>query len=170
MIEVLVAILVLSFGMLAIAGIQSYAVQLPKISGFRAMASNLAMGHIEKMRANKVGFANGSYDETLSYDGTNNTIALQDCAYPSCTASTLAAMDRAATNNALRTALPAGGMRMVRDNGAGVPSTTTGNLWVIWNEPETFAALNPSNVDNCPAEVASFTRPKPRCLYIRFTL
>ena len=46
LIEALVAMLVLSFGMLAVGSMLSYAIQLPKMSGYRAQAVNLAAGHV----------------------------------------------------------------------------------------------------------------------------
>lgn len=167
LIEVLVAILLLSFGMLSLGSMLAYAVQLPKLAGNRAMATTLASGHIERMRSNTTGFRDGNYDENLSYNNTFNVPSLNECAYPDCTTTSLATMDKAYTNRALRKELPAGGMRVERDTASGL---TDGNLWIIWNEPATFAALNPTNSDNCPPQVADFVDPKPRCLYVRFKL
>jgi type IV pilus assembly protein PilV len=175
LIEVLVAILILSFGLLALGAMLAYAVQLPKLSGYRSTATLLAAGHIERMRANPVGFANGFYQETLTYDGTSGAVALADCDYPICTstnlANTLATMDKAYTNSTLRRELPAGGMRVNRATVNGALSATEGDLWVVWQEPSSFAALNPTGSDNCPSQVTdTYTDPKPRCLYVRFQL
>jgi type IV pilus assembly protein PilV len=167
LIEVLVAVLILSFGMLALGGMLAYAVQMPKLAALRATATNLAASHIERMRANITGFRNGSYDENLTYSGATTVTALNNCSYPSCTATSLATMDKATTLNSLRRELPAGGLRMERD---GTSGTTVGNLWIIWQEPTTFASISPSASDNCPAAVATFTNPRPRCLYVRFEL
>lgn len=189
LIEVLVAILILSFGMLALGSLLSFAVQMPKLSGYRATATHLATAHIERIRANPDGFADNAYTTTLSYDGTFASLSLNDCAYPDCTASTLAAMDNAATNQALRLALPAGGMLLQCDPSpctSTVPPTTPpttnsyGNLWIVWQEPSTYAALNPNSSDNsapnpnfsdnCPSEVKWTTSAPPRCLYLRFKI
>ena len=175
LIEVLVAILILSFGMLALGAMLSFAIQLPKLSGYRSTAVNLASGHIERIRANAAGFTNGFYSAPtapMSYDGTFNDIALSNCLYRDpCTELLLAAMDNADTKRAVRNQLPAGGMLLTCDT---APCTVNsyGNLWIIWQEPSTFAALNPlSTSDNCPTEVTStYTVPKPRCLYVRFKL
>ena len=178
LIEVLISVLILSLGMLALGAMLSFSVMMPKLSGYRASAINLASSHIERMRANPGhitgsaagGFNNGDYDK-LSYDGTFNEIELTDCAYPACTESSLATMDNAASQRAVRIALPAGGMFMRRDNISGATSLTVGNLWVVWQEPSTNATLNPSSSDNCPIEITSvYTNPKPRCLYVRFKL
>jgi type IV pilus assembly protein PilV len=169
LIEVLVAILVLSFGMLALGGMMAYGVQMPKIAAHRATAANLAAAHIERIRANPTGFHNGDYSKALSYDGTFAAIALADCAFPNCTATTLAEMDTAATRNAVRTQLPAGGMLTTCDT-APCSTKSYGNVWIIWQEPATNAALTSGSTDSCPAAVAAFTDPAPRCLYVRFKL
>lgn len=169
LIEVLVAILILSFGMLSLAGMLSFSVQLPKLSAYRAAASNLAATHAEKVRANPNAFANNLYTSSLSYDGTTNSIALSDCAYPNCTEATLATMDIAATQRAARIELPAGGMIM-KCGASACTKTSYADLWIVWQEPTTFATLDANASDNCPTEVTgnSSFNPKPRCLYLRF--
>jgi type IV pilus assembly protein PilV len=172
LIEVLVAILILSFGMLSLGAMLSFSVQLPKLSGYRATAANLASSHIERIRANAAGFADGFYippAAPLSYDGMLNIPPLAECTYPNCNEATLATMDNAATNNAVRIELPAGGMLLTCDT-TPCSSGSAGNLWIMWQEPSTYAALNPTDSDNCPTEVSGFTNPKPRCLYVRFKL
>ncbi|WP_293640459.1 type IV pilus modification protein PilV [Polaromonas sp.] len=171
LIEVLVAILILSFGMLSLGAMLSFSVQLPKLSGYRATAANLASSHIERIRANTVGFANNLYSVPISYVGTfNDDIALVECAYPNCNAASLATMDNTYTQKAVRNELPAGGMLLTCDTDTTTPCSPTsyGNLWIMWREPSTYAALNPTSSDNCPPGI-NFT-PQPRCLYVRFKL
>lgn len=172
LIEVLISILILSFGLLAMGGMMATAVQLPKMAALRATAASIAANHVDRMRANPAGFASGLYDENLSYDGTFSVPASADCNYPNCTAVSLATMDKAAVNRTLRQQLPAGGIRMERDASGGTPSTTAGNLWIIWQEPGSLAAFNNlANSDPCPSQVTSaYTNPAPRCLYLRFRL
>lgn len=170
MIEVLVAILLLSFGMLSLGAMLSFAVQAPKLSGYRATAVTLAASHVERIRANPSGFAADSYTSALSYDGTTSTIATANCVYPNCTSATLATMDNAATKNAVRIELPYGGMLMKCD-ASPCTATSYGNLWIVWQEPSTIASLNPTTSDNCPTEVTgTYTDPAPRCLYVRFKI
>ena len=76
-------------------------------------------------------------------------------------------MDLAYFNRIARQLLPAGGILIQQDTASG---PTDGNLWILWNEPSTLAALNPVNSDNCPSVAATFTNPAPRCLYVRFKL
>ena len=170
LIEVLIAILLLSFGMLSLGAMMAFGVQLPKLSAYRAVAVNLATAHIERIRANPTGFGADNYSAALSYDGTTTNVALADCAYPTCTPASLATMDNAAANQAIRSQLPAGGMMLTCDPTPCIWNSF-GNLWEIWQEPTTYAALNPATSDNCPVSVTStYTDPRPRCLYVRFKL
>lgn len=169
LIEVLIAILILSFGLLAMGGMMATAIQLPKLAAHRATATNIAINHIDRIRANPSGFSGGNYDDTLSYDGSLTVPSLNDCAYPLCDASSLANMDKAYTKMILRQLLPAGGMLIQRDTTGG--STTEGNLWIIWQEPGTASTLKAGTSDNCPTAITStYTNPAPRCLYMRFRL
>ncbi len=168
LIEVLVAILLLSFGMLSLGVMLSFAVQMPKLSGYRATATNIAANHIERIRANPGGFRNDAYRLPLSYDGTSKEMELSDCSYPACTEATLATMDNAAAKRTVRIGLPSGGMLVTCDTSP-CGNNSYGNLWVIWQEPSTRAALDPTASDNCPDQVTkAYTSPKPRCLYVRF--
>lgn len=168
LIEVLVAILVLSFGMLALGGMLAYAVQMPKLAGYRATAAHLASSHIERIRANRAGFIAGFYEAGLSFDNTTTSLNLDTCTYPDCTVQTLADDDNAATNRAVRLELPAGGT-LTLCNPAPCAEDSFGDLWVIWQEPATNAALLAADSDNCPALVTALNlTPAPRCLYLRF--
>lgn len=171
LIEVLVAVLILSFGMLALGGMLAYAVQLPRLSAYRASAVQIAAGQIERMRANTAGYKNGSYNETMSF---RQPLVGFACAYPACSDDTLASADRSDTNALLRKDLPGeAGMRMVCNGGD--CSTLEGDVWVMWTEPSTLASLSSADNDQCPASgtapaFAPFIAPVPRCLHIKFKL
>ena len=100
LLEVLVAILILSFGMLALSGLLAFSVQAPKLAAYRATATSLAASHIERMRANPAGFGLDSYKETMTYNTTLPT--LTPCAYPACTPDSIAAFDKSDTNATIR--------------------------------------------------------------------
>lgn len=168
LIEVLVAVLLLSVGMLSLGLSLSFSVLLPKLTGYRATAINLAASHIERIRANPGGFRQDAYRTALSYDGTSNDIKLSDCSYPACTEASLASMDNAASQRAARVQLPAGGMLVTCDTSP-CSGNAYGNLWIVWQEPSGRGILNPANSDNCPRQVTdTYTSPMPRCLYVRF--
>ena len=174
LLEVLIAILLLSIGLISLGSMLSFSVQMPKLSGYRSGAVNLASSYVERMRANTEGFASGAYDQASSYDGLHTpqgVVEADHCAYPACNATSLARMDFADLKVAVRAELPAGGVYMVRDSHGGVPSSTDGNLWLMWQEPSSFALINPSASDNCPSQMAdSLANAQPRCLYMRFSL
>ncbi len=173
--------LLLSFGMLALASMMAFAVQAPKLSAYRATAANLASSHIERMRANPEGFANNRYTTALngsSWDFTSIDPKGADCTHPNCTESTLAAMDIQATRGTVRRDLPAGDIVMWCNMPPAITASnctkaSQGNMWIIWQEPNTNSLLG-ANSDNCPPDVTSTytgypTSPTPaRCLYIRF--
>jgi type IV pilus assembly protein PilV len=170
LIEVLVAILLLAFGMLSLGAMMSFAIQMPKLSDYRATAANLASAHVERIRANRMGFEANAYSFPLNYDASSTSLAPTNCAFPSCTPDTLATMDNSSTAQIIRSKLPAGGFMLSCNPDPCTPASNSfGNIWVIWQEPSTFASLNPQNSDNCPTEVTgTFTNPRPRCLYVRF--
>lgn len=174
LIEVLVAILILSFGMLSLGAMLSFSVQLPKLSGYRAAATNLASSTVERIRANPDGFSSGNYvaglNETSANGWSFTAISLSDCSYATCTSSSLATMDIQASRSAVRRELP-GGDLIMKCSTSPCAKTSYGEIWIIWQEPSTFAALTPSSSDNCPTEATTlYTDPKPRCLYVRFKI
>ena len=167
LIEVLVAMLLLSFGMLSLGSMLSVAVQAPKLSGYRAAAVNLASSHIGRMQANPNGF--DAYILPLSETAWSFTELESDaCTYPACDESDLARMDDAATRQAVRRQLPAGDLLVTCSPKACGPGAVA-NLWVVWQEPASSAAINLSSADHCPEEVTKiYTDPLPRCFYVRF--
>lgn len=171
LIEVLVSILILSFGMLSLGAMLSFAVQAPKMSGHRATATNLASGYIERIRANQAEFIknNNKYLNDINFDGstTKYTLSKNNCAYPNCNNTTIASADYDEYKVAIRDELPGGGLFVEQDSADA--TQTSGNLWILWLEPQTFAALDAGNSDNCPTSVQNMN-PKPNCLYVRFKL
>jgi type IV pilus assembly protein PilV len=174
LIEVLVSLLLLSIGAVALNSMLMVTVNLPKLAGYRATAVNLANSYVERMRANTSGFELGSYQLSGSSYANDTTQLTADegnlCEFPECSAAGIAAMDFEVIRIAARAALPAGGIFMLNDASGGAPSQTTGNLWVIWNEPSTTAWLDASRTDNCPDEALAFENAQTRCVYVRFNL
>jgi type IV pilus assembly protein PilV len=174
LIEVLVTVLILSFGMLALSGMLAYAVQMPKFSAYRSSAVMMGAAHVEKMRANATGFRNGSYLENMTYVVAVG--APSSCAYPLCDAGSIAAMDKYDSASEARLKLPEGGMRV---SCPGTPQSCAlgeGDLWIMWQEPATFASINAASSDECPdpatvAPLGSYTFAiQPRCIHIRFKI
>jgi len=168
LVEVLVSVLVLSLGILGLSAMFAYAVQMPRLSAYQSAALGIASSHIDKIRANAAGFQEGAYAKPLSYDGTFHAVPAVTCDFPTCSPRTLADMDSAATSALARKELPAGGI-LVSCTPQPCSPTSSGNLWVVWQEPRSRFALNAVATDNCPVEVTSrFNDPRPRCLYLPF--
>jgi len=172
LIEVLVAILLLSFGMLALGAMMSFAVQAPKMSAYRATATNLANSYVERIRANPEGFAKsdgtgGSYETALNGAGSITYSSASDCIYPACTAASLATKDMQDIRLETRRQLPTGDV-ILKCSATPCLTASFGELWIVWLEPSSVASLSAAS-DNCPTEATTvYTSPAPRCLYIRF--
>jgi len=172
LIEVLVSILILSFGMLALGAMLGFAVQAPKMSAHRSTATNLASAYIERLRANKAEFskAGSTYLQANTFDFSTTKFVVDPknaCAYPNCTASLMSTADFEEFKVTVRDELPAGGLFVEQDSAD--TTYTSGNIWILWTEPQTFAAINSSQSDNCPT-LPNNIKVTPNCLYMRFKL
>lgn len=79
LLEVLVAIVVLSIGLLGMAALQSYSIKNNQSAAFRSQAMNLAYGIIDNMRANRTGVLHAEYYTTYSETTlSGTTVAKQD--------------------------------------------------------------------------------------------
>ncbi|MEI8158851.1 MAG: type IV pilus modification protein PilV [Burkholderiales bacterium] len=182
LIEVLVAVLILSFGLLSLGAMLSYSVQMPKLAAYRATAAMLASSHVERIRANPTGFTNGNYVDSMSYgDGIvyedlawcNGFLGSAGTSGQAQCKTTIDLQDKYESKRAIRKELPLGGMRVTCTGGnCGLGE---GDLWIMWQEPSTFAQLDPTNLDECPDPTANptftaFVAPVPRCLHIKFKI
>lgn len=75
MIEVLVAIVILSIGLLGLAGLQTAGLKSNQSAGFRSTASMLAYSILDSMRANRVMAREGGYNHSFSEDVSSETEA-----------------------------------------------------------------------------------------------
>jgi type IV pilus assembly protein PilV len=178
LLEVLVSILLMSFGMLAMAGMQAYAISAQKNAANRAIASTLANEYAEIIRLNAAGFAAGSYDgELLTSSASPDVPADEGCGFQSaniCTSVTLSQADTARFLAQVRRTLPQGGIKLTRPTVAGTPSVKTADLWIMWEEGNIFAdasggSSTEGSYDNCPAEALA-QATLPRCFYMKVEL
>jgi type IV pilus assembly protein PilV len=72
LLEVLVAVVVLSIGMLSVAGLQLRALRANNANFVRAQANILAFDMSDRMRANTVGVQSGEY--SLNFDGSASAL------------------------------------------------------------------------------------------------
>ncbi|VAW79511.1 Type IV fimbrial biogenesis protein PilV [hydrothermal vent metagenome] len=92
LVEVMVAVLVLSLGLLGLAGMQATSLKNNSVAAARGQATLLAYDMIDRMRANKTVALAGSYDNALD---TAPTSGGSDCQAnnATCDAATMAAYD-----------------------------------------------------------------------------
>jgi type IV pilus assembly protein PilV len=172
LIEVLVALLVVSFGVLAMSGLITNASRYGKTSEFRAIATLLANDIADRMRANMPGVKSGSYSLADAYERLDTPPnADERCTEAApCTdanGAILAAKDLTDWKRALYYGLPGGaGYVSVKADG------TSADVWVAWTDPsaveETFA--HDDGRQECPDQFAANAAPRPRCAYFRVGL
>lgn len=94
MIEVLVSLTIVAFGVLGLLGLQARALSFQRDSFDRRTAAEMVAQFSERMRANHMGLVGGFYD--ANYDVTTPTpVAITSCAVPAaCTPTELAFRDR----------------------------------------------------------------------------
>ncbi len=100
--EVLVALLVLSFGMLGMAGVQGVSLRGNQSAYYRTMATTLTADIMERMRANMTAVDNANYDN-VSGAATASCFTVAGC-----TSAQMAAQDVFDWSAAVTAALPGG--------------------------------------------------------------
>lgn len=173
LLEVLVAILIMSFGLLALGGLTASSLRYSKMTQFQMIGAQLAADYSDRMRSNMTGFESGAYDRTAAYSSTLANVTVPTCADAAkCTAAELSAIDQAEWTNALRQRLPGGAAYVVRN----AVNTLAADVWVMWSEPNlVFGAttLSVANSGDCPnAAVSGLSAGTslPRCMYFRVSL
>jgi type IV pilus assembly protein PilV len=112
LLEILVAILIISFGLLGTAGLQAVGLRASVSANQRTASTLLAYDAADRMRANMVGVAAGNYH---NYTATQNTNCL---ALAGCTPAQMAQHDMYEWNVAIAAALPQGVGIVCRDSSA----------------------------------------------------
>lgn len=178
LLEVLITMLIMSFGLLALGGLTAASLQYSKITQYQAIGSQLAVEYGDRMRGNVAGFQANNYNQTTAYTGASSVVTVPACATATkCTPAEVAAIDIAEWTNGLRRRLPGGGAYVVRD----ATNTLSTDIWVMWVEPNldfnTSAdslSVSATGGDQCPANagVAALpaTTPAPRCMHFRMSL
>lgn len=159
LVEVLMAMLLMSFGVLAMTAMQAHAIQHSQTTESRARATLLAHDLGDRMRANpSPGGDWGAYDLTATSLPAPPAPATTCLGPAVCTFDEMAAADLAQWQQQLTRSLPQG-RGHVRSVGA------QADVWVIWDEA---AQAGAQSHDSCPAglPLAAHTR----CLYLRIAL
>ncbi len=135
LVEVLIALVIMSVGMLGIAGLYVQSMQAGRTSMFRHHAVTLAGDVADRIRANPT--AGGAYTAANGVD--NNCVAGNVV----CTPAQMAANDILIWKAEAASILPAGDVTIAFNNIATPPVYT---ITVSWNEP----GLNPTYVITIP--------------------
>ena len=121
LLEVLIAVVVLSIGLLGLAGLQTTGLRNNQDAYARTQATTLANDMADRIRANMAGFNAGNYDNTAAYTAS--------CGTSGCSPLQMAQHDTSLWNDALD-ALPSG--QGVVANNAGLVTVT-----VMWDNSRT---------------------------------
>lgn len=127
LLEILITILVVSVGLLGVAGMQLAAVRSNHGSSLRSLAVYQAYDMAERMRANRLGVQAGDYD-SLSGAGTD-----PGCGSSGCSPANLAAFDHYEWSTANAALLP---------SGSGTVASDASGWWLItvrWDGDRTGA-------------------------------
>lgn len=182
LVEWLVALVIATLGLLALAGLQAYALRYAKLSQYRAIATQLANDIAERIRANRPDNAAGS---TVAYafrqrfadqlDDQPQAPALpgkacdSTTATPACTDADMAAADLATWRLSVRALLPQGSVFLDPDAnrpGAAPAPSAALDLWLAWSDPAAVTGGQRA-ANECPAGLGLGGTPQVRCLFFR---
>ena len=165
LLEVLVAVLVMSFGLLALGGLAAAAQQYVKMTQFQSVGMALASDLSERMRGNVEGFKSNGYVRASTYSYSTDAVSVPPCAAEVCTATEIAAIDMAQWLGELRQRLPGGDAYVERDAANGLAT----DIWILWTDPASNTLAVAGSTD-CPSGAVNGLATKPRCMYYRISL
>lgn len=144
LVEVLIALVVMSVGMLGIAGLYVQSMQAGRTSMFRHHAVTLAGDVADRIRANPT--AGAAYNHAAAATGTNNNCVAMAT---DCNAADMANNDIFLWQNQADDTLPNGAVAVVFTAAvAGAPPTY--QITVTWDEPNPLGGQSPSYTFTIP--------------------
>lgn len=172
LLEVLITILILSLGLLGVAGMTVKSLQSAKTSQYQSIGVQLVNEYADRMRGNTVGVANDEYIVNEVYTGAPTKRAVPSCAIAdACTSAEIANIDQVEWLNAILQRLPAGAAYVSKNN------TLSVDIWLIWMEPDmnfdanSTLAVGATGGSRCPNGVLSVSGNQvPRCMYFRVSI
>lgn len=123
LLEILVAVVVLSLGMLGLAGLQAATLRNNQVAYYRAIAVQQTYDMADRIRANQAAVLAGAYDNLTAVIPAD-----PDCVGAVCTAANMAVADHAQWNANNARMLPGGSGTVVAAGGRAFDITIT------WNE------------------------------------
>lgn len=179
LIEVLVALLVMTLGLMAMISLHTAAVRYHKMAEFRSVATQLAEDYGDRMRANLTGARNGNYVRTGGWSATptkltDKGVTCVDNCDSTTLAAEIAASDIAQWFNNAASLLPGVGLYAQRPTGASGTSMVM-DVWITWLDPGANTSEAATNqlleaAYVCPQGLGNNLPAEVRCLRYRFTL
>lgn len=171
LLEVLIAVLIMSFGLLGLGGLTAASVQYSKLAQYQTIGTQLANEYGDRMRANTDGFTVGVYDKVAVYSASGTTVTVPTCAISTaCTPAEIGAIDQAEWVNSLKQRLPGGDAYVERDT----VNLLAVNIWIMWTEPNlsygSDNSLSTGSSADCPANAITGLTTAPRCMFFRMSL
>ncbi len=143
LIEVLVALVILSIGLLGTAGLQLASLRESKNTLLASQAAALAYSLADMMRANAAAVNTGGYDFNPETDTPPDPASLPDCS-SSCSPSDIASFDLNQWYRQVAHSLPSGNARITceaAESGDACPASgAVRTITVFWNPNRTAAA------------------------------
>lgn len=158
LVEVLIALVILSVGLLGIAAMVSESLKSKDSSYYRTQALDYAAAILERMRANSVQATSGSYDVNYGGLGSNGTIPSDNCTSTNCSPGQLAGVDLAQWQKEISLALPA--ITNSALAAGSITTTTVGqmtqvNISIRWNDKRANSAVSGAASSVAAAAVTS---------------
>jgi len=141
LLEVLIALVILSVGLLGIAALISTALKSNGSAYMRTQATALAYNIIDRMRANLPAADLGSYDTPMPAAPSAATSSPTTCTGAPCASAALASYDIAQWEYDLKTQLPQGMGAIAATTAGGIVAVT---VTVLWNDSRAHDSLQKS--------------------------
>lgn len=186
MIEVLVAILLVSVGLLGIAGLSGATFSYNKVSQMRLTGIALTNDLADRARVNVYGYDRGAYDIALGDNFAGTAVTVPDAnldldpavsANADTAADALAAADVDQFLRSVRNRLPQGDAVVMSRPGANVRDL---DVWLLWQESTTSAgdvdddrgdfSLFRASQGNCPSSLTPDELALYSCMYFKVGL
>lgn len=169
MLEVLVAILLVSVGLLGIAGLSSATFSYNKAAQLRLTGLALVNDYADRARVNVYGYDLDGYSIDLSDTVPTAATLDADEADAATAAAAVATADRAYFMGEVAARLPQGKAVV-----ASTPSAAARDLdiWLLWKEPQADGSdsLFTAGQENCPKDLSTTDKALYSCMYFKVGL
>lgn len=144
LLEVMIALLVFSLGLLGMAGLLTLSVKTTHVAYQRTQASFLAQAIADRMRANALGIWNGKYAVSSGTATVTAAASVQDCTSASCSVADVAKRDLQIWDNQLSQFLPVPtrAIKCPADGYAAPSPTPTGDQMVLMPPYGSFCEID----------------------------